>query len=447
MNIPERQQQQCFWRMPDGKRVNQQDASQILSESGSLRLHVRRLLTASTSVMNVEVHVNEGMITEIRQLPDHRAGEADPVALIPQLVNGHTHLEFSDRVGSVEPSTPFTAWIQAVISERKQSAGSGIPRSVAIEKGIEECHRYGVVGIGEITTSSAVDLAISSHKHSRKFQTQQGPPSEPSPIVSFREFIGLRSDAASTAGDAVTQHLADCRNAGVRPGISPHAPYSVHPDLFDALMDAAWKHELPAAMHLAETMDERELLETGQGRFRDFLQSMNLWNPEVFPGGRSIMPFLSRMAELPRALAVHCNYADSTELRFLADHSNVAVVYCPRTHRFFGHTPHPWMQLLAAGGRVILGTDSRASSPDLNLWADLQMAALESLIAGSVVSAERLISMVTTEAAESLGLEAVEFDLQLNRPFRGILVRDDSDAIQSHTEWMALAESQPIAFL
>ncbi|MFN9976125.1 MAG: hypothetical protein ACK58T_40135, partial [Phycisphaerae bacterium] len=136
MNIPERNREQCFWRMPDGTRVHQEDASQILSEGGSLRLHVRRLLTASTSVTNAEMHVAEGMITEIRQLPDHRAAEADPVALIPQLVNGHTHLEFSDRVVPVEPSTPFTAWIQAVIAERKHSAGSGVPRSVAIEKGV-----------------------------------------------------------------------------------------------------------------------------------------------------------------------------------------------------------------------------------------------------------------------------------------------------------------------
>ncbi|MFN8705402.1 MAG: amidohydrolase family protein, partial [Planctomyces sp.] len=280
MNIPERNREQCFWRMPDGKRVHQEDASQILSEGGSLRLHVRRLLTASTSVTNAEMHVAEGMITEIRQLPDHRAAEADPVALIPQLVNGHTHLEFSDRVVPVEPSTPFTAWIQAVIAERKHSAGSGVPRSVAIEKGVEECHRYGVVGIGEITTASALDLATSSYQQSEQNLTRFGLAPETSPIVSFREFIGLRSDAESTAGEAVARHVADCRKAGVRPGISPHAPYSVHPDLFDALMDAAWKHELPAAMHLAETMDERELLETGQGRFRDFLQSMNLWSPE-----------------------------------------------------------------------------------------------------------------------------------------------------------------------
>jgi cytosine/adenosine deaminase-related metal-dependent hydrolase len=47
-------------------------------------------------------------------------------------------------------------------------------------------------------------------------------------------------------------------------------------------------------------------------------------------------------------------------------------VYCPRTHAYFGHPPHPWRELLARGGRVALGTDSRASNPDLSLFDELR---------------------------------------------------------------------------
>jgi aminodeoxyfutalosine deaminase len=47
-------------------------------------------------------------------------------------------------------------------------------------------------------------------------------------------------------------------------------------------------------------------------------------------------------------------------------------VYCPRTHHFFGHPAHPWRDMLEAGVAVALGTDSRASNPDLDLWSEVQ---------------------------------------------------------------------------
>ncbi|HSV15726.1 MAG TPA: amidohydrolase family protein, partial [Tepidisphaeraceae bacterium] len=50
-----------------------------------------------------------------------------------------------------------------------------------------------------------------------------------------------------------------------------------------------------------------------------------------------------------------------------------SVVYCPRTHAYFGHPPHRWRDMLAAGINVAVGTDSCASSPDLNLVDDLRL--------------------------------------------------------------------------
>ena len=44
-------------------------------------------------------------------------------------------------------------------------------------------------------------------------------------------------------------------------------------------------------------------------------------------------------------------------------------------HAAFGHTDHPWRRLLELGGSVAIGTDSRASNPDLSLFAELQFLA------------------------------------------------------------------------
>jgi cytosine/adenosine deaminase-related metal-dependent hydrolase len=49
-----------------------------------------------------------------------------------------------------------------------------------------------------------------------------------------------------------------------------------------------------------------------------------------------------------------------------------SVVYCPRTHAFFGHSPHPFRELQTHGINVALGTDSLASNPDLSILAEMR---------------------------------------------------------------------------
>ena len=139
-------------------------------------------------------------------------------------------------------------------------------------------------------------------------------------------------------------------------------------------MALAQSANVPAAVHLAETEAERELLADGTGEFRTLLEEFGIWNPQLF-GGRTWSEFLEPLGELAHPLVIHGNYLDDDALRFLAQHPHMTLVYCPRTHAGFGHPPHPWRTLLTLGGSVALGTDSRASNPDLSLWAELQFLA------------------------------------------------------------------------
>jgi cytosine/adenosine deaminase-related metal-dependent hydrolase len=97
-------------------------------------------------------------------------------------------------------------------------------------------------------------------------------------------------------------------------------------------------------------------------------------------------------------LVVHGNYLADDELQFLATHPHMTLVYCPRTHAYFGHAPHPWRTLQLHGGRVILGTDSRASNPDLDLFAEAKFLAARH----PQVDPAELLAMITRQAAEAL---------------------------------------------
>src|SRR5207248_5598397 len=135
----------------------------------------------------------------------------------------------------------------------------------------------------------------------------------------------------------------------------------------------------------------------------EVLQSAGAWHPEVIPLGRRPLDYLQALATAHRALVVHGNYLVADEIEFLAAHrERMSLVYCPRTHAYFGHEPYPVSQMLAAGVRVAVGTDSRASNPDLRLLEELRHIARHH----PGVSPEAMLRMGTIAGAEALGIAA-----------------------------------------
>jgi cytosine/adenosine deaminase-related metal-dependent hydrolase len=107
------------------------------------------------------------------------------------------------------------------------------------------------------------------------------------------------------------------------------------------------------------------------------------------------------LATAHHALVIHGNYLATDETEFAAaQRERMTVVYCPRTHAYFGHEPYPLEKMLAAGVRVAVGTDSRASNPDLNLWSELRHIAQHH----PAVRPEDILQMGTLAGAEALGL-------------------------------------------
>jgi cytosine/adenosine deaminase-related metal-dependent hydrolase len=129
-------------------------------------------------------------------------------------------------------------------------------------------------------------------------------------------------------------------------------------------------------MHLAESREEIEFLREGSGPFRELLESRGGYDPAARPRGSRPLDEMRVLSMAHRALVIHGNYLDDEEIEFLGrQRGRMAIVYCPRTHAWFRHAPYPLEKLLAAGAVVALGTDSRASSPDLSLLAEMRHVA------------------------------------------------------------------------
>jgi aminodeoxyfutalosine deaminase len=299
------------------------------------------------------------------------------VALVPGFVNAHTHLEFSylkQPLGLAGMS--LVDWIRLVIAERAKGATPSAETSGAIDS-----IRFGVTTIGNIATGDAPLLTEPLH---------------------FHEVIGFSRARAQSALEALLARLPQMWGQldSDSQGISPHAPYTVSRALLKELVSIACKRKLPMAMHLAESREELELLRDGTGPFKELLQERSMWDAESIPWASRPLDYLKILVAAPRTLVIHGNYLDAEELAFLADNrERMSLIYCPRTHAYFRHSPYPLEHALTRGVRVGLGTDSLASNPDLNLLAEMRHV----MRAHPSIDPAQVLRMGTLDGAEALG--------------------------------------------
>lgn len=305
------------------------------------------------------------------------------LAVLPRLVNAHTHLEFSDCetvIGS--PGNSLAEWTRQVISARGSSNTHERDRAIAM--GVAESVSSGVGLIGDIATTPSSYPARSDVR-----------------IVSFAEVLGLSPERADERFQMAAAHAEQCQlHPSNQFGVSPHAPYSTPDQLVARCIDLAKQNQSTLAMHVAESPDERQLLQYGTGPFEESLRGAGLWRDGLFPS-KSLAPLvdlIDRLADAPRALLIHGNDLREPEIDAIARHRNLSVVYCPRTHHFFGYETHPVAKLLAAGIRVALGTDSKASNPDLSIWNEVRFL----LRHRQDISPQQILRMALIDGASAL---------------------------------------------
>jgi aminodeoxyfutalosine deaminase len=389
--------------------------SKMSQQRISQSYRVAWFVNGTLSMDDVTVRFADGRLLEVTSKHHDDAVDLGRVAMIPGLVNAHTHLEFSLLSEPISTSGRFTDWIRSVIAYRRAHPDVA---GAAIRRGFAESLRAGTTLVGDIATTGwfPTDYIDSGFGG-----------------VVFQELLGLNPDRIAQQCElaetfsADSSFILDRASFPLHPGLSPHAPYSVHRDLFGMAIELAKRSSRPIAMHLAETEAELELLAQGTGEFREMLTEFGLWRDGLFDGGQRPMDYLEALAECPSALIVHGNYLNDDELQFVSAHPRMTLVYCPRTHAAFGHRDHPWRRVLELGGSVAIGTDSRASNPDLSIFAELQflaarhrdMSHLDLLTVGSTSGRAALGFDVGTTGSSDFTVVALS-DAAGNDPARGL---------------------------
>jgi cytosine/adenosine deaminase-related metal-dependent hydrolase len=334
------------------------------------------------------VSINDNRITHTGTGAVASAVDLGRAAILPALVNAHTHLELSYLHRRVPPGASFVEWARTLMALRRQYPDPSAQEIVsAARAAIETARRSGTGLLGDISnTLVTVPLLREAGMAAQVFYELLG-------------FNVAEPDARIRA--AVEAIIATgAAHPDVRVALAAHAPYSVSPALFRAIRAAVDAHSVPlTSLHLGESPDEVEFLRHGTGAFRTLLQELDVWAPDWRPPGVPPVAYLSDLGFLGRdALVVHGVQFDGADLSVLAT-LGATLASCPRSNVHVGVGSPPLEAFYAMDVHVAFGTDSLASVADLNLFSELR----EARRIAPRVPARRLLESATLTGARALG--------------------------------------------
>jgi len=372
------------------------------NEAGDSRIYTARYLLpiSSPPVAGGALLVAGEQIVAVGPLADIRAvdGTAEVVdfgdkVLLPPLTNAHTHLELTDfpswavEADEDEPigEEDFVGWVLRLVRvKRARPAEDFVP---AIQRGLRLCLESGTGVIGDILSfHSAVDAYRQS------------------PLLGsvFFETLGRDPKLFSSLLDRIGKRLDRSPSSRLSAAVSPHAPYTVAAELLRRVFALAAGRRCPAAIHLAESTAESELLRDGNGPLVDRLYAHAGWL-EPPATGLSPVAWLEEQGGLrPDILLVHGVQVDVGDVERLKRHGS-GVVLCPRSNEKLRVGRAPVELYRQAGVPLALGTDSLASSDSLSMWDEL--AAARRIYADALDPVE-LLRAATIGGARLLGVDA-----------------------------------------
>lgn len=294
--------------------------------------------------------VDLGRFDEIRR--SHGGDELDlgEKILLPGLINGHCHLDYTVLRGKIGRHESFADWIHAINVEKAKLSDQDYIDS--IHAGFSEARQFGTTTIANLT---GFPKLIASIKEAIR-------------AVWFGELIDVRNpEEADQIVDGAVEQLRSARHWG----LAPHAPFTASARLYSRCEEIARRENVPLTTHLAESREEMQMFRDGTGPAYDFLKSIG--RPMDDCGSETPASRFLRTRKLDeRWIIAHLNELDGDDFNLLRAAPKFHIVHCPRSHGFLGHAPFALERLRAMGFNISLGTDSLASNSDLSLFAEMR---------------------------------------------------------------------------
>ncbi len=340
--------------------------------------------------------------------------EANSV-LFPGFINTHVHLEFSSNKTSLKYGS-FMPWLDSVIEHREDLVGA-CDNSVMMDE-CESMLRSGITTFGAIS-SFGNELEVCEKAPQR--------------VVFFNELIGSNAQYADMLyGDFMERLSASmsCDAAShITPAVAIHSPYSVHPIILQKAVNVAKQHQLPLSAHFLESQAEREWLESGEGELKGFFEKyFNTSTPVT-----NIEEFMHAFDSYPTHFT-HCVQATSEELTYLSNKGH-SIAHCPRSNRYLGCGRLAIEELQLP---FSVATDGLSSNDSLNIFDELRAALLLHNDIPIQELANNLLKAVTSDAADSLGMDCGKIEKEKLADFAVITLKETPKRSDELALWSIL---------
>lgn len=334
------------------------DGTGIVVEDGTI-LDVGKYEEVATRTINARLHEVDGIIC---------AG----------LINAHTHLELSMFRKEQFVHKDFVDWVLQLVEARSSTSSDGLyPGCANAKRAAEEQGTAYFVNVGN-------DYELNhSLGENQLFQFEQ---------------IGINNSNSESIYKRALSFMNE--KNGIESALAIHAPYSVSPALMKKIKAYNNQYGLITSIHLAETPDEIEFTRSGKGRMVDLLNvRASAWQfevPKLSPVG-----YVNSLGILDeKTLCVHCIFLDDEDMSLLKTRGS-AVAVCVRSNRELSGEVPDLKRLLQNGIRILLGTDSKASSPDLDMFSETAAFYREF---HDLLSPAQVFRMATSDAADFFGI-------------------------------------------
>jgi cytosine/adenosine deaminase-related metal-dependent hydrolase len=334
-------------------------------------------------IENGAVVISDNQIVDVGSMAEIKARHSGEVvdlgeqALLPGLINAHCHLDYTCLRGKISPQKTFTDWIRAINAEKAKLSQEDYLAS--INAGFAEAKRFGTTTIANLEA----------------FPELIGKIDAPIRTWWFAELIDVRDP--NRAKEIVDRAVASLK-AAKNWGLAPHAPFTASANLYRYAVEVAEREQVLLSTHLAESEEEMQMSFDLGGPLVAFLGSIG---GDLFEYERvtPVKHVLKTCRLDGRWIVAHLNSVLDSDLELLAGPSKCHVVHCPRSHKYFRHSPFQFERLRKLGFNICLGTDSLASNENLSLFAEMRAFQQNE----PHMSPEKILSMVTVNAALALG--------------------------------------------
>jgi cytosine/adenosine deaminase-related metal-dependent hydrolase len=321
--------------------------------------------------------------------------EFGDAAIMPGLVNCHSHLELTALRGYLEEGD-FKAWLSKLTLVRLERMTPD-DLYVSAAWGAVEAARAGITCVGDASDTASAGLRALSDVGLRGIVYQES--FGPDPRLARERFEELREKVA---------RLRALESEHVRAGVSPHAPYTVSAPQLELIAELALAERLPLMMHAAESEAEARFMMEGRGPFADSLAKRGI---EWRAPGISTIQYLARHNVLStRPLLAHCIRVDRTDIEAIKE-AGASVAHCPKSNAKLGHGRAPFAAFLQSGIATGMGSDSVASNNTCDMLEEARFAVMLSRAGGDRIGEDRMIgaedalAVATTGGARALSLD------------------------------------------